>query len=63
MPLDQSDLKDFGVLAAETFDLFPEECRDLVNLPSLGLWHHDGHIDDEEELDHDEHHEHPGAHQ
>ena len=50
-------------MAAETFDLFPEEGRDLVNLPSLGLRHHDGDVDDEEELDDDEDHEDPGPHQ
>ena len=62
--IDQPDLRNSGFwLAAETFGSFPEESRDLVNLPPLGLWHHDGHVDDEEELDNDEHHEHPGAHQ
>ena len=64
--IDQSDLRDSEILASDwvrLFDLLPEACGDLVNRPSFGLWHHDGHIDDEKELDHDEHHEHPGAHQ
>jgi len=66
--INQSDLRDSDKILASDwliglFDLLPEACGDLVDCPSLGLWHHEGHVDDEEQLDHDEHHEHPGAHQ
>ena len=41
--------------------LFPELCGDLVNGSVLGLGDSQEHVDDEEDLDHNEHHEDPGA--
>ena len=41
----------FSLRLEERSSLFPEECRDLINRPVLRLRNHQGHVDNEEDLD------------